>query len=147
MSPDLLAIGARIEAAYKARGLNRQQFQLAIRGNYGQIMKWERGDALPGSENLMRISEVCGVSVDYLLWGEQRPMRAAPEYAAWLASGAPSDLTPEETKLLGSQEFPPGRHPGSRYYSVALSGIRAGLSERELVEGTQHAVEVRNKLT
>lgn len=60
----------------KARGMTQGQLAEAIQISRQSISEWERGSSKPTQDNLLRLSELYGVSVDYLM-GREEP--AAPE--------------------------------------------------------------------
>jgi transcriptional regulator with XRE-family HTH domain len=63
------AIGARLARLRRAKGWNQKELgrRMGLRGS--QISKLERGSVSPRADILPRLSEVLGVSADYLLTG------------------------------------------------------------------------------
>lgn len=60
----------------KAKGLSQSQLADTIHVCRQSISDWERGESRPTRENLVLLSELYGVSVDYLL---EREPRTPPE--------------------------------------------------------------------
>lgn len=65
--------GQRLTEARKAYGIT--QLTLAEKLNYSDkaVSKWERGESLPDVFTIMRIGEVLGVTMSYLLGEEDKP--------------------------------------------------------------------------
>ncbi|WP_196246208.1 helix-turn-helix domain-containing protein [Lacticaseibacillus zhaodongensis] len=65
-------IGQRISNVRNNMGLTMSEFGRRI-GNVSQsiVTRWENGTSVPSAERLKRISEIAGVSTDWLLNGEQ----------------------------------------------------------------------------
>lgn len=70
------------------------QSELAQKLNYSDklISKWERGDAAPNAQTLKRLSEIFGVSIDYLFEDHRDACEAPPQprkfyrhIVAWIA--------------------------------------------------------------
>ena len=51
----------------KGKGLTQSDLAEAVMVSRQAVSKWETGRALPSAENLKYLSELFGVSVDYLL--------------------------------------------------------------------------------
>lgn len=104
-------IGARIKESRKAAGYPTQgALATALRIQYGlktdrpMVSKWESGRQVPEMYTIKCISELCGVSTDYLCGKEERPTP--------VSESGPSDkelislwssLTPEE--ILRVKDF------------------------------------------
>jgi transcriptional regulator with XRE-family HTH domain len=63
------AIGDRLSRLRRAKGWNQKELgrRMGLRGS--QISKLERGSSIPRADIVPRLSEVLGVSADYLLTG------------------------------------------------------------------------------
>lgn len=72
----------------KARGMTQGQLAEAIQISRQSISEWERGSSKPTQDNLLRLSELYGVSVDYLM-GREEP--AAPEEEKPARPAKPTD--------------------------------------------------------
>lgn len=67
------AVGNRIYQLRTARGMSQRDLALTL-GNKGGnelVSKWERGDASPSAEMLVKLSEFFDVTTDWILKGEQ----------------------------------------------------------------------------
>lgn len=73
MEVDKKAVGHRISLIRKRKGLTLEEFGKktadALKSN---VSKWERGLSLPNNERLKIIADLGGVSVDELLYGDER---------------------------------------------------------------------------
>ena len=65
---DMAATGRRIALFRKRRGLSVKDLQEGLGFSTPQaIYKWQRGLSLPSIDNLVVLSDVLGVSMDYLI--------------------------------------------------------------------------------
>jgi transcriptional regulator with XRE-family HTH domain len=62
-----MKLGEKIQAARKSHGLSQEQLAEQLTVSRQAISKWELGDAIPDTENVMQLSKLVGVSADYLL--------------------------------------------------------------------------------
>ncbi|HQT76264.1 MAG: XRE family transcriptional regulator [Rhodospirillales bacterium 20-64-7] len=74
---DHLAIGARIRAVRRDRGITQDDLANQIGVSRSAVAQWETGRAGQITGNLTRIAEMLGVTVEYLLHGHDK--RAAME--------------------------------------------------------------------
>ena len=65
-----MALGERLREARRARGWYQSEAGRRAGVNENSISRYERGDRLPGLGCLVRLAEVYGVSMDWLLSGE-----------------------------------------------------------------------------
>lgn len=56
----------------KEKGLTQLELAEAVKVSRQAVSKWESGGGIPSTENLLGLSELYGVSVDYLLNEEKR---------------------------------------------------------------------------
>ena len=63
------------------KGLTQADVANTLHVSRQAVSRWETGGAMPSTKNLKRLSELYGVSLDYLLDGEQpaEPPEADPE--------------------------------------------------------------------
>jgi transcriptional regulator with XRE-family HTH domain len=66
------AIGARIRGLRAERGLTQDQFAHQIGVSRSAIAQWETGRTGQVTGNLSRIAEVLEVSVEYLMYGDDK---------------------------------------------------------------------------
>jgi transcriptional regulator with XRE-family HTH domain len=66
------AVGSRIYQLRTARGMSQRDLALTL-GNHSNefVARWERGASSPSAETLVKLSDFFGVSVDWILKGEQ----------------------------------------------------------------------------
>ena len=81
-------LGRRIQEARKAAGLSQESLGERLGVSRQAVSKWERNEAMPEAEKLVRISRQFGVSTDYLLLEElEEPETAsttAPAAGLWV---------------------------------------------------------------
>ncbi len=70
-------IGARIQAVRRERGLTQDDFANQIGVSRSAVAQWETGRAGQVTGNLSRLAAVLDVSVEYLMYGDDK--RAAGE--------------------------------------------------------------------
>ncbi|MDR2166578.1 MAG: helix-turn-helix domain-containing protein [Clostridiales bacterium] len=59
----------KISILRKQKGLSQEQLAEHIGAPHQNILKWESGEASPDLTNIVRLSELFGVTTDYLLKG------------------------------------------------------------------------------
>jgi len=59
----------KISALRKQRGMSQEQLAEQMFVSRQSISKWENGESIPDLANIVRLSEIFGVSTDYLLKG------------------------------------------------------------------------------
>lgn len=67
MAFDGKAVGARIAAARKLRGMTQEDLARAAKLNKFSVYRYENGETVPGTDRLVCIAEVLGVSPNDLL--------------------------------------------------------------------------------
>jgi transcriptional regulator with XRE-family HTH domain len=60
-------IGGRILALRKARGLSQEELAGKLTVSRQAVSKWELGESIPDTENIIQLSRLFGVSTDFLL--------------------------------------------------------------------------------
>lgn len=93
----------RILSLMKGKGFDQKTFaeQLGIRAQI--ITDWKKGTTTSYTRYIQRISELLGVSADYLLTGQDSAPASDPELAAALSQF--EKLTPEQrAKVIGYME-------------------------------------------
>ena len=66
------AVGNRIYQLRTARDMSQRDLAQALGSNSNEfVSRWERGSASPSAETLVKLSDFFGVSVDWILKGEQ----------------------------------------------------------------------------
>lgn len=92
----LLTMGERIRAEREANGLTQSALagQLGIK-TYATISKWESNDNVPRQDHLISLTEIFGVSADYLLGLDEQRSHQEPVVQA------SSELT-AQTQGLGA---------------------------------------------
>lgn len=127
-------VGSRIKRAYLAAGLNRNQFSKRLGTVYHNVIRWESG-AEPGLEYLEKIAEITGVTLEWLIKGDE-PSTVVDEgaraaIATLIATWDPRGFGPppddEEQAWLGSLDLSADRRAG---LEITPSLVRDRLVER-----------------
>ena len=69
-----MTLGEKIAKLRKERNLTQEQFAGILKVSRQSVSKWERDDAYPDTEKLIRISKIFDCSLDYLLKEELEQM-------------------------------------------------------------------------
>lgn len=62
-----MMLGEKIHQLRKARGLSQEELAGQLTISRQAISKWELGESVPDTENVVQLSKIFGVSTDYLL--------------------------------------------------------------------------------
>lgn len=65
-----MTFGEKVQALRKENGWSQEQLASMITVSRQALSKWELGTAIPDTENIMQLSRLFGVSIDYLLYDE-----------------------------------------------------------------------------
>lgn len=65
-----MTLGEKIYQLRKQEGLSQDELASKITVSRQSISKWELGEAIPDTENVVQISQIFNVSLDYLLIDE-----------------------------------------------------------------------------
>ena len=65
-----MLLGEKLKKLRKARGLSQEQLADQLNVSRQAISKWELGESIQETENLILLSKFYGVSIDYLLLNE-----------------------------------------------------------------------------
>ena len=66
------AVGNRIYQLRTAKGMSQRELAQALGSDSNEfVARWERGASSPSAETLVKLSDFFGVSVDWILKGEQ----------------------------------------------------------------------------
>ncbi len=79
------------------KGISQEELASLMDVTRQSVSKWETGQALPDSEKIVRLSEIFGVTTDYLLKGKETdPMDIYAQHD----SKAGTDMSAEVTEIL-----------------------------------------------
>lgn len=67
---DNKAIGERIRLIRLSKGMTLEEFGKLFNTSKGVVSRWENGKGLLRPERLVRLSEISGKSVEYILYGK-----------------------------------------------------------------------------
>lgn len=78
--PDGLTFGDRLTVLRERAGMDQGDLSERVRGTRrpSTVSAWETGGAVPKADSVTRLAEVLGVTVQYLLTGEDPPQREGP---------------------------------------------------------------------
>lgn len=62
-----MTTGEKIQQLRKAKGLTQENLAAQITVSRQAVSRWELDEVLPDTENLLQLSKIFGVSIDYLL--------------------------------------------------------------------------------
>lgn len=62
-----MTLGEKLQQLRKSKGLSQEQLAAQIAVSRQAISKWELGEAMPDTDNVVQLSKVFNVSIDYLL--------------------------------------------------------------------------------
>jgi len=62
-----MIFGEKLQQLRKKSGMSQEQLAAQITVSRQAVSKWELGESMPDTDNVLQISELFGVSVDYLL--------------------------------------------------------------------------------
>jgi transcriptional regulator with XRE-family HTH domain len=136
--PILSGAGARIRAARRERGWSQDDLAAEVGVSRSAVAQWETDRAGQIRANLARVSEALQVSIEYLLYGEERrgPARASSGDELALLR-LYRECTPEDRQLLlrTAQRLVRAPAPQSRLKSRRQSEANqpsAGVAHRTL---------------
>lgn len=95
------------------KGISQEELASLMNVTRQAVSKWETDQTLPDSEKMIRLSEIFGVTIDYLLKGkESDPMDIYSQHD----SKAGADMSAEVTEILDNVQ-------GMSMYKRYLIGI------------------------
>ena len=111
-----LNIGGKIQARRKAMGLSQEDLAQLTGVSRQSVTKWETGQSAPDLDRLVEVSDVLGVSLDFLL-REPQQVSSPPSFAVADsppfaedgspgASGVPRGIDSSLNGMLHSEEKP-----------------------------------------
>jgi len=65
-----MILGAKIQRLRKEKGMSQEQLAAQLTISRQAISKWELGEAMPDTDNIVQLSKLFDVSTDYLLIDE-----------------------------------------------------------------------------
>lgn len=75
-----MAFGEKLQRLRRERGLSQDQLAEMLNVSRQAVSKWERDEAVPETEKVVRISELFSVSIDSLLKDQTSPEQEAPSH-------------------------------------------------------------------
>jgi len=90
----------------KKTGLSQEELAMKLVTTRQAVSKWERGESMPSTENLIELSRFYKVSMDYIVGNEVAVYETAVGEAAGAAVSAPRDRQAEHKKHWLDRVFP-----------------------------------------
>lgn len=91
-----MSLGEKITALRKARGMSQEQLAQALEVSRQSVSKWELNESIPDVNRMVAMSDLFGVTTDYLL----KDVSRKNEEATSAASGETAELL-DDKKWLG----------------------------------------------
>lgn len=126
-----MGFGERLAAARRRAGLSQDQIAAIVGKTRQAVSKWERDEAQPSQEDLLRLSDALGVSVAYLLGETDEPRRPEDILAEQAMPVVPvpilgvihaGDPIPAEEHIVGWTAIPAEEARGGRYFALRVKG-------------------------
>lgn len=118
-------LGQRIHAAMLRAGLKKTHLAKMVDVSWQAVHAWTVDQSVPTAENVLRIAEVTGVTVDELLGvatGQEPPF---PAWDALKKTEAFRDLDDTERRTLAGIPWPPKTEPTLAAYLTVIEALRA----------------------
>jgi len=98
-----MTLGEKIQILRKQHGMSQEQLSALTAVSRQAISKWEVGESIPDVDNIVQLSEIFGVTTDYLLKNGKNAMPpipledapvipTAPPIASAVASNSPKNI-------------------------------------------------------
>jgi len=126
-----MVFGQRLAAARHRAGLSQDQIAAIVGKTRQAVSKWERDEAQPSQEDLLRLSDALGVSVAYLLGETDDPRRPEDILAKQAMPVTPipilgvihaGDPIPAEEHIIGWTAIPEDEARGGRFFALKAKG-------------------------
>ena len=99
-----MIIAQRIVELREEKGWTQGELAKKVGVHFRSVGRWERGEALPGAEDVMKLAKVLGVTADYLLFeNAPRDGRVDIEDVELLKMFEEISIMDEETVNLAKQ--------------------------------------------
>ena len=117
-------LGKKIQQLRKDSGMSQEELASKLTISRQAISKWELGESMPDTENVVQLSKLFGVSTDYLLKDELEADKDMPAEVNGddKTDDESPDLTNDELSAPTEAETPSSR-PISRYFRNPLFWI------------------------
>ena len=79
-----MALGERIKTCRQSAGLSQEKVAELVGVSRQAVTKWETGQSAPSTENLFRLAEILGTTVDFLLADEEKSSPTPAEQIYYL---------------------------------------------------------------
>ena len=115
----------RLRAARKAKGLSQEQLAAALGLTRAAVQGWEAGRCEPEFRKIVPLSRLLGVSIDYLLAGEDGKGEVPPPDVAAVLDGLACSVDKGEAVLDGAALRPEAAATASPMLRGTLAATRA----------------------
>ncbi len=127
-----MRLSQNIAGLRHAAGWSQEELAARLDVTRQSVSKWESGQSVPDAERLVKLSELFGVSVDFLLKGDGPP---AGERASAAASAARLVTAGEAADYLALRGRAAGAHRGRDVPVHPVAGLPAAARGRERRRG------------
>ncbi len=73
-----MTLGERLQKLRKEKGLSQDQLAEALNVSRQAVSKWERDEAVPEIDKIIKLSEIFSISIDSILKEEPQPVQEVP---------------------------------------------------------------------
>lgn len=74
-----MTLGEKIQQLRREKGLSQDQLAEMLNVSRQAVSKWERDEAVPETDKVIRLSEIFSVSIDFLLKEQPQPAQEPPQ--------------------------------------------------------------------
>lgn len=120
-----MEIKDRLRAARRAKGLTQGELAARLGIKQASVSAWEVGKTWPDVPNLVPLSRLLGVSIDYLLAGEDGKGEVPPPDVAAVLDGLACSVDKGEAVLDGAALRPEAAATASPMLRGTLAATRA----------------------
>lgn len=130
---DLVRFGERARAARTRLGLSQEQVGVLVETDAGTVSRWERGRGYPQAQQLARLAQALGESIDHLVLGtpaDQGPVEWPRALIDFLQTRS-GELAQERrlVPILLSVRLPSGE-PTVAFYRALVAALITAEDER-----------------
>ncbi|MDD4850886.1 MAG: helix-turn-helix transcriptional regulator [Gemmiger sp.] len=95
----MMSVSKQLIHLRNVKGISQEELASLMNVTRQAVSKWETDQTLPDSEKIVRLSEIFGVTTDYLLQGKETdPMDIYSQHQ----SKAGADMSAEVSEILGN---------------------------------------------
>ena len=96
-----MALGERIKACRQSAGMSQEKVAELVGVSRQAVTKWEVNQSAPNTENLFKLAEIFGITVDMLLASEDENKQSPAEQIYYLYKMEEEKKTPSKSRSYG----------------------------------------------